>query len=435
MFCLLDNTEENKEKYDKYILYENETYIFLPRLISNFIKNNKYIYQKDNNFIPSTIDGFKFTSILNDQQKYLMDEIINIYNENGFINGVFHLRCGIGKTVCSIYISSILNKKSLVVISMGKILEQWKEEFLKHSDLKEEDIGLIKGNVFDVENKKIIITTPQTLASKIKNDYKSFYLKFRDLGIDLIFFDECHQLGQKYVSSTLLFNTKNIIGLSATPYLVDEKEVLFKSIFNDTLIKNNNYDYIPTIKFYKYNSGLGKENGYKLNFLQKKNFILGKSRYDKLLLSSETQLNSILEITKKESVDGNRIIIICNTVKQLELIYNKLVKENLSPTKLYSKKNVIDKENDKIIIAIYKYASLAFDYKELNRLILSIPLLGKKSLIQSIGRILRKCEGKTDTIVYDLIDIDKEFNGLFLNSIKNKINILKSEYNECEFIE
>lgn len=435
MFCLLDNTEENKEKYDKYILYENESYIFLPRLIYKFINNNKYIYQKDNNFVPSTIDSFKFTSILNDQQKNLMDEIINIYNEDGFINGVFHLRCGIGKTVCSIYISSILNKKSLVVISMGKILEQWKDEFLKHSDLKEEDIGLIKGNVFDVENKKIIITTPQTLASKIKNDYKSFYLKFRDLGIDLIFFDECHQLGQKYISSTLLFNTKNIIGLSATPYLADEKEVLFKSIFNDTLIKNNKYDYIPTINFYKYNSGLGEENGYKLNYLQKKNFILGKSRYDKLLLSSEAQINTIVEITKKESVGDNRIIIICNTVKQLELIYDRLIKENLSPTKLYSKKNVIDKENDKIIIAIYKYASLAFDYKELNRLILSIPLLGKKSLIQSIGRILRKCEGKTDTIVYDLIDIDKKFNGLFLNSIKNKINILKSEYNECEFIE
>ena len=134
-----------------------------------------------------------------------------------------------------------------------------------------------------------------------------------------------------------------------------------------------------------------------------------------------------------ENDNKNKIIIMCMTQIQLEFICTFLENKGLRPTKLYSKKHEIDKTKDDIIVATYKYASHAFDYKELNRLILAVPLSGKKSLIQTIGRVVRTAPNKTDAIVYDLIDIDPGFRKLFVNGINVKVNILNSEFDNCKF--
>jgi hypothetical protein len=77
----------------------------------------------------------------------------------------------------------------------------------------------------------------------------------------------CHKIGTKYASSSLFFNTKNVIGLSGTPYLYNEQDVLFKSIFDNIIVRYGKYDYQPTVKFIKYDSGLGKVYGKRISYL------------------------------------------------------------------------------------------------------------------------------------------------------------------------
>ena len=338
-------------------------------------------------------------------------------------------------TFMSIWLANYLNKKTLIIIDTLNILEQWKGEILKHTNLTENDIGLIKGDKFDVENKRFIMTTPQTLASKIKNNLINFYSIFRDIGIDLIIFDECHKMGIKFASSSLLFNTKNVLGLSATPYNPHEKDILIKGIFNEVIVRYGEYDFQPTIKFIKYESGLGDRYGKRVRYLWDTQFIQARSIYNSKLHESESWINNIYNITKMEVESGNRIILICMTKIQLNFICKFLEDKGITATKLYSEKHDVDKSQDNVIVATYKYASHAFDYKELSRLILTVPLMGKKSLIQTIGRIVRRSPGKIDAIVYDLIDIDEKFRGIFSVSIKNKINILNSEFTNCKFVE
>jgi len=55
--------------------------------------------------------------------------------------------------------------------------------------------------------------------------------------------------------------------LSGTPYLYDEQDILFKSLFNDVIVKYGEYDYHPTVKFVKYNSGLGDKYGKRISYL------------------------------------------------------------------------------------------------------------------------------------------------------------------------
>lgn len=336
-------------------------------------------------------------------------------------------------TVMSIWLSAHLNKKTLIIIDTIKIAEQWKEEILRHTDLTEDDIGLIKGKIFDVENKRFIITTPQTLASKVKTSIKEFYKMIRDIGIDLIFFDECHKMGVKHASSSLLFNTKNVIGLSATPYFDREKNILVKSIFDDILVTYGTYDYQPIMNFTKFSSGLGEKYGKRISYLWNSNFIQARSIYNSKLHESKEWIDTIYNIVKRETEQNNKIIIICLTKKQLNFVYDHLKDRNIQSAKLYSEKNDIDKINDNVIVATYKYASHAFDYAALSRLILATPIMGRKSLIQTIGRIVRKSNNKKDAIVYDLIDEDNCFNNIFIKSIKIKINILKTEFENCIF--
>jgi hypothetical protein len=68
-------------------------------------------------------------------------------------------------------------------------------------------------------------------------------------------------MGVKYASASLLFNTPNVIGLSATPYNPKERDILIKGIFNEVIVKYGEYDFQPTIKFVKYNSELGEKYG------------------------------------------------------------------------------------------------------------------------------------------------------------------------------
>ena len=72
--------------------------------------------------------------------------------------------------------------------------------------------------------------------------------------------------------------------------------------------------------------------------------------------------------------------------------------------KYYGDEREIDKVNDDLILATYSFAGTGFDFKKLDNLILATPLSGKKSLIQVIGRTLRKDDDKKQPVVNDLID-------------------------------
>jgi superfamily II DNA or RNA helicase len=432
MFCRIEK-DRITDKLEPYILHENEKYYYLPRLIKRHVKNDNIQLFRDPSFSIATIDPWKFTSELRDGQKEIMAEIIGMYETDGIINGIVHARPGFGKTVSSIYIATYLCVKTLIIIDTEKIMEQWKAEILAHTDLTEDDIGIIKGNKFDVENKKFIISTPQTLASKVKRNVKDNYTAMKELGIGLVVWDEVHKMGNKYASASLLFNTLNLLGLSATPYNPLERDTLIKSMFNEVIVRYGEYDFQPVIKFIKYNSELGPTYGKRVYYMWSKDFIQGRSIYNSKLHESSNWINVIHKIVQDEVIAGNKIIIMCMTKLQLEFICNFLESRDITTTKLFSEKHDIDKTKDNVIVATYKYASHAFDYAELSRLILAVPLSGKKSLIQTIGRVVRSFPGKTDAIVYDLIDVDSEFRGLFTSSIEQKKSILVNEFDNCTF--
>lgn len=411
-------------------LYSNETSIFLPRYFYKTFKTEQYItFVEDSKWKPQTFDWVVFNGKLYDNQIKLIEPILDRINSNSKV-GVIKARPGAGKTVVGIYLAVKTQKRTLIIIDNSNLLQQWKESILQFTNLKEENIGHIQGNIFNVTNKTpIVICMVQTLVSKIKRNIKQIYLKIRDAGFDLVLFDECHKssTGPKYATAALLLNTKNIIGLSATPFVQSLHKLMLENTIGKTIVEDKKYDLIPKIFFVKYDSELTKSYGSRI--IYSNDFIRQRAMFNKAIVKSDTYFQVIFELTKTLVADGHRVIIMAFTKNQVQQISNCLTTNNIQNRQFYSQEREIDKEHDIVLVATYSFASHGFDFIPLSALILATPLSGKKSLIQCAGRILRSNKNKKSPVVYDMIE--NGFSGLFLRDIPTKKKIFKEEFN-CE---
>lgn len=410
---------------DKHLLFNKRDHYILPRYFKqNHPKATEYVkLWEDEEFIPQDID-IKFIGSLRSEQVPIANFLLDVYSDKGSVNGILKAKPGFGKTVCAAYLTATLKKKTLIILDNSKLVQQWQDAYLQFTDLKEEDIGFIIGQEFNPRS--VTITMVQSLISKVKSNIRDFYLKMRDAGFDLIFFDETHKTssGPKFALSSLFLNTKNIIGLSATPYGDELHSFFMKNIIGDILYEFTEYDNVPDVYFINYKSGLAKQHFWRI--AKSTDYIKRVSYYNKIIPESKIYLDVILKLTTKLIASNRKTIIIVFTIDQLHKIVQHLRDHDISPRPLYSQEQFVDKENDNVIVATYKLASHGFDYSELSCLILATPLKGRTSIIQTIGRILRKHDGKKNPLVFDLIDND--FGNIFTETIHAKKAIISKEF-------
>ena len=413
----------------EYILNTTDTHIFFPRLFY-YTHPFKYLtLHKDSAF--DGVININIESIIEPREYQLpaLAHIFKTFETQGYVNGIINAAPGYGKTAISTFITTTLKKKTLIVVDNEKLKEQFIDAYTSFTTLTIDDIGFIQGKKFDTD-KVVTITLVQTLISKIKKDLKGNYTKIRDCGFDLVIYDEVHKTssGPKYALSTLFINTPNIIGLSATPYVRNINKILLDNSIGDILYTAKSYELKPKLFFIKYTSSPDNKIRYMMGIL--KDYIKRQAVYNKHITNNENYLHVIYKLTKKCQDSGHRIIIMVSSVAQITSIIEYLDTNGITAKALYSKQTVVDKDNDKILVATYKFASHGFDYKELSALILASPYRGSIALIQMIGRILRLSEDKRQPVVFDLMDRNVAF--LFENAIIAKTKIFKDEFGDIE---
>ena len=426
---------------DELILYndkENDIY-YLPRHTYKSYPSPELEFKIDKNWsVKYFNDDIKFSGELRPNQKPVVDKVLNILNNEDKLDydklGIIKAIPGFGKTFVGIYIASQLKYKTIIMVDKELLIygeDQWLDNIIKFTNLEEKDIGIIKGDIFTAtEDTPIILGMVQTFTSRSKEGFNEFYKKIRNLGINLVFFDECHKTtaGSKYARCSLFFNTKNILGLSATPYANNLHKIMIDNTVGKVISENKKYELKPKYYAIKYNSGLHK-NHYK-SIVRCRDFINRRGMYNKILYKSTEMQILVKKLCEKCLEKNHRIMIICWTKKQLLSLSDVLTENGFENRRFYGKEKEIDKSNDKIVVATYKYASEAFNMVKLSALIIICPLSGKKSLIQSTGRILREYDGKSKPVVFQLID--SSFNGMFTNDIPKIEKIIIDEF-KCEF--
>lgn len=396
--------EEFSKDLQPYPIYhENEKNIILPRYygIQKFGKAPIKIKSEKANF--------KFTGALRPHQQDIVDTVYEkLKLKNG---GLLSLPCGAGKTVISLYLAQKLGLKTLVLVHKSFLQDQWTARASQFTTAK---LGLIRQSVIDIENKDIVIAMIQSVSMK---DYDPSIFD----GFGLVIVDECHHIASR-VFSRALYKTGSLytLGLSAT----------YKR--NDGLTKII-YWYLGKLLYEEERKQDNNVIVRRLNlmlddplFTEKTLWVKGKTvpALPRMItnLSRIKRRNQILidtiDVLRKNP--RRKILILSGRIAHLEMmksIIDTRIQEDITSGKILAgecktayyigKLNQDERkeaeETGDILFASYEMAQEGLDIDRLNTIILATP---KKSVVQAIGRIMRKILDKTDIkpLIVDLTD-------------------------------
>ena len=156
---------------------------YLTRTSRDFVNpdtiNTSYYYEKRNGYymIPRFMDINTIFHTVHENYPTGEDININFKTEwrndrqrQGFrffmdrTNGILKLPPGEGKTVITIGAICAIKKKAIVFVHKDSLAVQWRERFLQHTDISDNDIALLStsGRLEDLQ-KPIVISTVQTM--------------------------------------------------------------------------------------------------------------------------------------------------------------------------------------------------------------------------------------------------------------------------------
>jgi superfamily II DNA or RNA helicase len=128
---------------------------------------------------------------------------------------------GSGKTVVALRTAAKLGRKTLILVHLVRLMQQWKKQITAQLGVHPSKIGLIQQNVCDYEGKDYCIALMPSLS---RRQYPAeFYQQF-----GTVIVDEVHKMGTGYFAPVApQFPAKFRIGLTATPKRKDGGDKVF----------------------------------------------------------------------------------------------------------------------------------------------------------------------------------------------------------------
>ena len=389
-FVYGDFGDKNEKKFQLFL--ESPNSLYLPR----FYAQENFGPPQINKLHEGDTISIKFKGSLRKEQEPIVKLYHDSAKEKG--GGIISLKCGGGKTVLSLYLISLLKKKTIVVVHKDFLMTQWRDRIIEF--LPDAKIGKIQQNTIDIEGKDIVLAMVQSLSMKEydKDIFSSF---------GLAVFDECHHLGAEvFHRSMIKVASKYMLGLSATPDRKDGLRKVFEWYIGPLVYstKDKNTDYIET-RIYEYTHDDKKYN---------KDEILynGKPCMPRMInniCEFQPRNDFINELIKIEYEKGRKILILCDRREYLNNT-KKWLNSNLNPNcaGLYvggmKPKELRESQEKDILLGTFSMASEGMDIPKLNTIVLASP---KSDVIQSVGRILREKADvrKFHPLVIDIKDI------------------------------
>ncbi len=352
---------------------------------------------------------FNFNSQLRDYQIDITNTCYDKIKEEG--GGLLSVGCGRGKTVMGIYLAYKLQAFTLIVVHKTFLLEQWVERIKQFTDAR---IGVIKQDKVDIEDKDIVIGMIQSLSMR-EYDMEIFN-KFK-----FVIYDEAHHCASKVFSKALYKTGANYtLALTATPDRTDGLKKVMDWYLGPVLYREYRRPNKQVLSYvFKYNTK------HKL-FVEKTIYKAGQMK-----AHTPTMINNLVDLQERNThliniinqirqFPERKILILSGRIAHLEYLKKKtdeLIQKDIEEGKLeegeiktcYYIGKLKEKERREaelyadILFASYDMAHEGLDIDRLNTVILSTP---KKSIIQSVGRVMRRVLQKGDRrpIIIDFSD-------------------------------
>ena len=380
------------------IYEETETSFGYPMHYTDFALHTKNLI--DNRCEGEHIDfsmceGFE----LRDNQKPFIEDFLHTC-ANGKTGWLLNLGTGMGKTVLCCRMLQELGRTALVIVPRQHLVKQWMERILEFTNLTQNDIGIAQQDVCEYEGKKIVVGMVHSLSKdKYNEGFKNHF--------GVVVWDECHSMAAQTFSQTLgMFPAKYRIGMSATMNRKDNLQDAYKLSIGQVMLAPEHITTLVHPKVFLFAYKPAKKNSYLAKMSD------AKARRGKLIseLANDAARNNLISAYAKKFADsGRRVVVFSDRVEQLKNLREFLtIKRGMrlsdvglftGSTKAGDRKIIL--ENSQIILATYGVMAMGIDVPDLRAVIFGTPL---SDVAQSVGRILRLCEGTKDPVVLDIVD-------------------------------
>lgn len=327
-------------------------------------------------------------------------------------------------TVVGVDLIAHTGRKTLIVVNKADIYDQWHEALVKFLGLDPSEIGRIQGDICSVKGKKVVIAFLQSVSKRDR--YPTWV--YHEFGFILV--DEVHNIGaDKFGEVAWLFPARLRMGMSATPYRRDGKDISFHCHIGPVLVKSDILPMIPKVLIFRTGCQLPLVNVFDPEYGKwvKKPMRVQPGRPGamiKALAMMDDRNRLICDLVVKAYKSGRSIIVFSDSrARHLPTLEGMLLALGVPGHDMSYYVGGMNKaqrevaKTKRVILATYKMVSEATDIPWLDTCILCTP---RVDVAQIVGRILREYPDKREPIVFDLVDNN--------NVLRNYASVRKGWY-------
>ena len=361
------------------------------------------------------------------QEKAVREAISGLY-------GILESKAGSGKTQMGIALIREYGRKALWLTHTIDLLNQSRDRALQYMD--KDLIGTITAGKVNI-GKGVTFATVQTLSKLDLSQYKDMW--------DVIIVDECHRVCGSPTQLSMFSKVLNSLsarhkyGLSATVHRADGMIKATKALLGDIVYSVPDEaiaDKVMQVGIKPVGTGI-KISRECLNT----DGTLNYTRLINYLCENFDRMRVIHDAIVSEK--DHSCLILSDRLEHLENLM-QLLPPTMKPYavmvsgKMTTKKGKLEREKaiedmregkKKYLFATFSLAKEGLDIPCLDRLFLTTPQKDYAVITQSIGRIARTSNGKTEPIAYDFVDDI----GYLVKSYKKRCSTYKK--NNCYFVE
>lgn len=336
-----------------------------------------------------------------------------------YVNGIFILFAGAGKTQIALQCASELKQKTLFLVHTKDLLNQAKE---RCEDNLVCTTSTITEGKCDISG-DIVFATVQTLVNFV--DKRE--ISQNEFG--LIVVDECHHLSTSAESVKMFekcvnyFNARYKLGISATLHRSDGLQNTTTKILGDVIYELKKSDDKTKFIGYYENKPIIEVPASRFQVPAQINIV--KTAYNvanrDVFDTSGRIIFSTLISDLANDYDRNKLIldllyrlqgytiVISERTNQLEYLHKNVSNSiyiNGKTPKKQREKQIEEFRNGEhtYLFATYSLVAEGLDIPILENLVMASPVKDDRLVIQAIGRCQRPCENKKIANVYDLVD-------------------------------
>jgi superfamily II DNA or RNA helicase len=341
--------------------------------------------------------SFKDNIVLRNE---MQSAALEAMKEHYQIGGILNLGCGKGKSVLGLKLAAWLKVPTLIVVNTTALLEQWREEIMKHLGLVAEEIGIIQGDQCDWEGKSIAIAMIHTLSNK----REQWPMEFREHW-GLVVYDETHHLSAPHFvrSADLFYGWR--IGLTATATRTDRLEAIYQYHIGRIFFTDLEQDLVPDTKFHVLDWDIPAKDSSKI---RDKSGDVNLSKVRTYISNQKWRVALIVDKLIEDMEAGRTALVLSHSVPGVKALYEEYCRRVddvhadeagviIGETEQEDRIPILRQRNP--VFGTFQLAREGLDKPSLDTLYITTPFANSNDLQQAWGRIQRAFDGKLHPLI------------------------------------